>query len=214
MKNTLLLLTAACALTGCAGVQVSKTDIATGATNPRAIYIRSYADEAKFAGHHGGAGEQPIRHSLAPAAYSKALKEQLSKMAPAMVLADDETPTTGWLVETNLEVVDAGNPNARHLIPPGAGRSEVKLHVRVTDVSGRHRGSDVNDMGKGRGRGDVLYEFDLDGGSRLSGSLGTIYAPGWGYASTFDYKNAAERVYMALSVDPLNYGARQSPTIR
>jgi len=214
MKNTLLLLTAVCALTGCAGVKVAKTDIATGATNPKAIYIRSYADEAQFVGHHSHSGERPIRHSLAPAEFSKALKEEMEKMAPAMVLADDETPTTGWLVESNLELVDAGNPNARRLLTPGLGRSRVKIHVRVTDVAGGHRGADVNDMGKSVGRGRVIYEFDLAGGSRLAGPIGSIYAPGWGYATPFDYKNAAERVMMALSVDPLRYGGRQSPTIR
>lgn len=213
MKNTLLVLTAACALTGCAGVKVAHTDIATGATNPQAIYIRSFADETRFTGSQGG-GEKAIRHSLAPANYSLALKEQLEKIAPAMVLADDETPTTGWLVESNLEVVDAGHPNGRRLLLPGSGRSEVKIHVRVTDVRGRNRRGDVNDMGKGRGRGEVLYEFDLAGGSRGSGPLGSIYAPGWGYAPTFDYKNAAERVYVALSVDPMKYGERVSPTIR
>ncbi len=212
MKNTLLLL-ASCALTGCAGVQVAKTDIATGATDPKAIYIRSYADEAQFLGHQGG-GEAPIRHSLAPATFSKALKEELEKMAPARVLANNERPTTGWLVESNLELVDAGNPNVRHLLLPGAGASKVKIHVRVIDVAGAHAGADVNDMGKGRGRGNVLYEFDLDGGSNLTGSIGSIYAPGWGYAPTFDYKNAAERVYMALSVDAHKYGVRNSPTIR
>ena len=194
MKNTLLTLTAACALTGCAGVQVTKTDIATGATNPKAIYIRSYADEAKFVGHHGSPGERALRHSLAPAEFSKALKEEMEKMAPSAVLADDETPTTGWLVESNLELVDAGDPNARHLVAPGVGRSAIKIHVRVTDVAGRHHGADVNDMGKGVGRGRVIYEFDIAGGSRMSGPIGSIYAPGWGYASTFDYKNAAERV--------------------
>ena len=214
MKYTLLSLTAACALSGCAGVQVAKTDIATGATNPKAIYIRSFADSAQFTGHQGSPGEKPLRHSLAPAEYSKALKEQLEKLAPAMVLADDETPTTGWLVESNLEVVDAGNPNARRLLLPGAGASKVKIHVRITDVAGKSKRGDVNDYGKSRGAGDVIYEFDLDGGSRLTGPIGSIYAPGWGYASTFDYKNAAERVYMALSVDPHKYGTRVSPTIR
>jgi len=214
MKHTLLLLTAACAFTGCAGVKVAKTDIATGATNPKAIYIRSFADEAQFVGHHSHSGERAIRHSLAPAEYSKALKEELEKMAPARVLADDETPTTGWLVESNLEVVDAGHPNARRLLLPGAGRSEVKIHVRVTDIDGRHHRADVKDMGKGVASGNVIYEFDLAGGSRATGPIGSIYAPGWGYATPFDYKNAAERVMMALSVDPLRYGVRQSPTIR
>ena len=214
MKNTLLILTAACALTGCAGVKVTKTDIATGATNPKAIYIRSYADEAKFVGHHSDPGERPIRHSLAPAEYSKALKEELEKMAPAMVLADDETPTMGWLVESNLEVVHAGSPAARALLPPGVGRSHIEIHVRVTDLSGRHHRADVKDMGKGVGSGKVIYEFDLAGGSRATGKLGSIYAPGLGYATPFDYKNAAERVLIALSVDPMRYGERQSPTIR
>jgi hypothetical protein len=214
MKNTLLTLAAACALTGCAGVNVSHTDIATGATKPTAIYIRSYADEAQFIGHQGD-GEKPIRHSLAPANYSKALKEQLEKIAPAMVLADDETPTTGWLVESNLEVVDAGNPNARRLLAPGAGQSHIKIHVRVIDVKGKNRRGNVSDMGKsGVSASNVLYEFDLEGGSNMTGPIGSIYAPGWGYAPTFDYKNAAERVYMALSVDPMDYGTRQSPTIR
>ena len=214
MKNTLLLLTAACALTGCAGVKVAHTDIATGATNPRAIYIRTFADSAKFVGHHSHEGERAIRHSLAPAEFSKALKEELEKMAPAAVLADDETPTTGWLVESNLEVVDAGNPNARRLLTPGLGRSEVRIHVRVTDLAGKHHGADVKDMGTGVGRGQVIYEFDLAGGSRGTGPIGSIYAPGWGYATPFDYKNAAERVLMALSVDPQRTGGRTSSTIR
>ena len=214
MKNILLLLTAACTLTGCAGVQVSKTDIATGATNPRAIYIRTFADSAKFVGHHSHEGERAIRHSLAPAEFSKALKEELEKMAPARVLLEDETPVTGWLVESNLEVVDAGNPNARRLLTPGLGRSEVRIHVRVTDLAGKHHGADVKDMGTGVGRGQVIYEFDLAGGSRGTGPIGSIYAPGWGYATPFDYKNAAERVLMALSVDPQRTGGRTSSTIR
>jgi hypothetical protein len=214
MKNTLLTLAAACALTGCAGVNVSHTDIATGATKPVAIYIRSYADEAQFIGHQGD-GEKPIRHSLAPAAYSKALKEQLEKIAPAMVLADDETPTTGWLVESNLELVDAGNPNARHLVTGPSGQSRIKIHVRVIDVKGKNRRGSVSDMGKsGVSASNVLYEFDLEGGSNWTANIGSIYAPGWGYAPTFDYKNAAERVYSALSVDSMDYGMRSDPTIR
>lgn len=217
MKNTLLILTAACALTGCAGVKVVHTDIATGATKPHAIYIRSYADEAKFIGSHSNKGERAIRHSLAPAEYSKALKEELEKMAPAMVLADDETPTTGWLVESNLEVVDAGTPFWRGVngpLGPGFGSSKIRIHVRVTDVSGKRHHSDSKDSGKGSASGNVLYEFDLAGGSRGQGGSGSIYAPGFGYATPFDYKNAAERVLMALSVDPRVTGVRTSSTIR
>src|SRR5688572_24113744 len=114
MKHTLLALGAACAFTGCAGVQVVHTDIASGATNPKAIYVRSYiAEDAPFKGNHGHPGTRPIRRSLAPAEYSKALKEELEKMAPAMVLAEDETPEIGWLVESEIEYVHAGSPWVR-----------------------------------------------------------------------------------------------------
>ena len=217
MKNTLLLLTAACALTGCAGVKVVKTDIATGATKPRAIYIRTYADEASFIGQHSNEGERAIRHSLAPAEFSKALKEELEKMAPAAVLADDETPTVGWLVESNLEVVDAGTPFWRAVngpLGPGFGSSKIRIHVRVTDVGRRHVRIDSKDVSKSAASGKVIYEFDLAGGSRGQGGSGSIYAPGLGYATPFDYKNAAERVLMALSVDPRVTGVRTSSIIR
>ena len=217
MKHTLLALSAACALTGCAGVKVVHTDVATGATKPEAIYIRSYiAEDATFKGHHGHIGERPIRRSLAPAEFSKALKEELEKMAPAMVLADDETPTTGWLVESDIEYVHAGSPTLRAVpvvgTPGGVGRSTVKIHVRVSDVNGRYVSND-KDLSKG-GSGRVLYEFDLKGGSRMTGILGSVYAPGLGYAYIFDYKNAAERVYYALSVDPHAYGRRDAMTNR
>ena len=96
MKHTLLALGAACTLSGCAGVGITHTDVATGATNPKAIYVRSYiAEDAKFKGRHGGGeGNRAIRRSLAPAEFSKALKEEMEKMAPARVLAHDEEPTT------------------------------------------------------------------------------------------------------------------------
>ena len=62
MKYALLALSASVALTGCATVKVAHTDVATGATNPRAIYIRtSITDEARFKGNHGHVGEKPIR---------------------------------------------------------------------------------------------------------------------------------------------------------
>jgi len=218
MKYTLLALGAACAFTGCAGVKIAHTDIASGATQPQAIYVRSYiAEDAPFKGRHGGGGgNRAIRRSLAPAEYSKALKQELEKMAPAMVLAEDETPEVGWLVESEIEYVHAGSPTLRSLpvagTPAGVGRSHVKIHVRVTDVNGRVVTND-KDLSKG-GSGRVIYEFDLKGGSRGSGHLGSVYAPGLGYATPFDYKNAAERVYYALSLDPHGYGKRSSPTIR
>jgi hypothetical protein len=217
MKYTLLALGAACAFSGCAGVAVSHTDIASGATNPKAIYVRSYiADDAPFKGNHGSDGVRPIRRSLAPAEFSKAVKEELEKMAPAMVIADDEIPETGWLVESEIEYVHAGSPTLRGVPvagrPFGAGRSKVKIHVRVTDLEGRYV---TNDKGLSKsGSGRVIYEFDLDGGSNSTGMIGSIYAPGVGYATPFDYKNAAERVLYALSVDPHGYGTRSSTTAR
>jgi len=216
MKSTFLLLAAAVTLSGCAGVKVAKTDIATGATNPKAIYIRSFADEAEVRGYHSNAGETAIRHSLAPAEFSKALKEELEKMAPARVLAADETPTVGWLVESNLEVLDAGSPFWRAVNGPlglGFGASKVRIHVRVTDAQARRRSVDDKDSSKGAA-GNVLYEFDLEGGSRGQGGSGSTYAPGLGYAAPFDYKNAAERVFMALSVDRDRTGVRTASSIR
>lgn len=224
MKNVLLALSASLAVTGCATVKVAHTDVASGATNPKAIYVRSYiAESAKFKGNHGHAGEKPIRRSLAPAEYSKALKEQLEKLAPAMVLKDDEEPTTGWLVESDLVWVHGGSPTLR--ATPfgqlGAGRSFVRIHVRVTDLDAKNPNADAKkELAAGASKeiagqnGPVIYEFDLAGGSRLSGIDGSIYAPGIGKATPFDFKNAAERVMMALSVDAHNYGVRSEPVIR
>ena len=138
-------------------------------------------------------------------------------MAPAAVLAEDETPTVGWLVESNLEVVDAGSPGWRAVngpVGPGFGSSKIRIHVRITDVAGHHGRIDSKDVSKSSASGNVLYEFDLDGGSRSLGLAGSIYAPGLGYATPFDYKNAAERVLLALSVDPRVTGVRTSSTIR
>ncbi|HSH92534.1 MAG TPA: hypothetical protein VK968_00140 [Roseimicrobium sp.] len=218
MKYTLLALGAACTLTGCAGVGVTHTDVATGATNPKAIYVRSYiAEDAKFKGRHGGGeGNRDIRRSLAPAEFSKALKQELEKMAPAMVIHDNDSPEIGWLVESQIDYVHAGSPTARSVpvagTPGGWGQSRVIIHVRVTDVNGTYVSND-KDSGKG-GNGRVLYEFDIDGGSGITGAIGSIYAPGLGYSAPFDYKNAAERVLYALSVDPHKYGGRTSTTIR
>jgi len=212
MKNTLLAL-AACALSGCAGAKIAHTDIASGAYKPTAIYIRSYiADNAHFKGHHGDSGgEHAIRRSLAPAAFSKALKEEMEKLAPAMVVDADETPTTGWLVESNIEYAHNGSQTERALLwPIGVGHSMVKIHVRITDVSGSHYTAGDKDLSKG-GSGNVIYEFDVHANSE--GPIGCTYAPGLGNPEEFDYKNAAERVYYALSIDPQMYGTRTIPSI-
>jgi hypothetical protein len=224
MKQTLLVLSAAFALSGCAGVKVAHVDVATGATKPRAIYIRSYiADDATYKGRHennnqlpyGSDGEKAIRRSLAPAAFSEALKQQMELLAPAMVLADDETPHTGWLVESNLEWVHAGSPMLRAVLGPlGQGRSYVRIHVRITDLEHHHEWVDSKDVSKSSASGNVVYEFDLRGGTHLEGAVGSIYAPGLGYAEPFDFKNAAERVMLALSTDPFRYGDRSSPSLQ
>lgn len=228
MKNLLLALCSALPLllTSCAGVRVSHTDVATGATNPRSIYIRPFdVTYAKFKGWHHSSAEREIRRSLAPAEFANILKQELEKIAPAMVLKDDEVPRTGWLVEGDFEVVDAGQPTLRaapgNLI--GLGASHVVLHVRITDLDARgvsyveSKDTETGEVQREAVRsseGAVIYEFDVKGGSRATGKFGSITAPGLGYATQFDFRNAAERIYMALTPDRHRYGVRTSPTIR
>ena len=225
LKRSLLLLCAAVTLSACAGVKVSKTYVATGATHPRSIYIRPFSvTQADFRGHQGSSpGELELRRSLAPAEFADALQEELAKIAPAQVLKSNEVPRagSGWLVTGELQVVDAGSPTKRLFLGQfGAGRSHVVIHVRVIDVGRHHaRGyvgkNDVADdtlSPRSTRLGDVIYEFDVAGGSHLSGKLGSIYAPGAGYATPFDFRNAAERIMIVLTPDPYRYGARTSPT--
>jgi hypothetical protein len=218
MKHALLALSSSLLFVGCAGVKVVDTQVASGAANPRSIYIRPFDTAAtEYKGHHrGGPGEAPIRQSLAGRNFAESLKEEMEKLAPAMVIEDDEYPTEGWLVEGSLDVVNNGVPGARAFIPfdkLGAGKSKLLVHVRIRDMGGRYVSAD-KDAGKVGRRGDVVYEFDLAGGSRLSGHHGSIYAPGLGDAEPFDFKNAAERVMLALSTDPYRLGVRTSPVAR
>lgn len=208
---------AALVLTSCAGVRVVDTQVASGAVNPRSIYIRPFDIAAtEFTGHHaGGRGEQPIRQSLAGREMADALKIEMEKLAPAMVIDDNEQATQGWVVTGSLEVVDAGSNIGRALAGHvGVGRSKVRVHVRITDADGHVRHADDKDTSTVGQRGDVLYEFDLAGGSGITGPRGSLYAPGLGYSAPFDYKNAAERVMIALSTDAMRTGTRTSPTIR
>ncbi len=226
MKNCLLAIAATAAtvlLTSCAGVFVSKTYVATGAVNPRSIYIRPFSIEsAVFTGHHGHSeGELGIRRSLAPEALSIALKEELEKIAPTMILREGEVPKTGWIVEGVFDLVDAGDPKYRGIAQATAtlapGRSKVRLHVRVIDVERAGIAHDIDFKNFGGSDADtagVLYAFDLRGGSELSAAHGSIYSPGLGYATPFDFRNTAERVYNVLSPDPHRFGLRSSPTIR
>jgi hypothetical protein len=171
------------------------TNCGVGASNPRAIYIRPFCiDTAVFQGDEAlSDGEMPIRKAITPVEFANDLKEQLEKIAPARILKDSESPRTGWLVEGNFNLVDGGNPYARFFAGDfGAGRSELVLHVRITDVDHRR----------------VVYEFDMAGGSRFQGRHGTVRASGLGRATHFDLVNAAERIYLTLSANPYRYGER------
>jgi len=220
MKHLVLALSAAAPLllAGCAGVKVVDTQVASGAANPRSIYIRPFdASGAEYVGQHrGGKGERPIRQSLAGRLFAQDLKQELEKMAPAMVIESDERPTEGWLVEGTLDTVHGGSATGR-AVPladtAGLGQSKVKIHVRIRDLGGSNTWDD-KDAGKLSRRGNVIYEFDLEGGSHASGRHGGISAPGFGEPEPFDFRNAAERVMIALSVDPHREGIRQSPVIR
>ena len=114
-------------------------------------------------------------------------------------------------VEGELQVVDGGSqvwrgvPIAGKL---GAGRSGIITHVQVSQV-GRYAHSD----GKG-GTRDTIYEFDVAGGSRLTGRHGSVMAPGLGYSVPFDYRNTAERIYQTLEPDFARYGVRTSVSLR
>ena len=176
---------------------IHMTTCGVGAHEPRAIYIRPFCiDNATFTGDQTASdGEMPIRKALTPVSFAGTLKEQLEKIAPARVLKDDESPRTGWLVEGEFMLVDGGSPLGRFFFGHfGAGRSYLAMRVRVTDVV----------------TGTVAYEFDVSGGSRLQGKLGTVRASGLGRATPFDLVNAAERIYLALEPNADRYGTRSS----
>ncbi len=59
-------------------------------------------------------------------------------------------------------------------------------------------------------RGEVVYQFDMYGGSNLQGKLGTVRASGLGRSTPFDLVNAAERIYLVLSPNAFRYGTRSS----
>ena len=176
------------------------TNCGVGASRPRAIYIRPFCiDTAVFQGDVASSdGEIPIRKALTPVEFAGDLKEELEKIAPARILKDNESPRVGWLVEGNFTAVDGGSPLARFFFGSfGAGRSFMALHVKVTDVE----------------KGVVVYEFDMAGGSGYQGKFGTLRASGLGRAAHFDLRNAAERIYITLSVNPYRYAARSDATL-
>ena len=176
------------------------TNCGVGASGPSAIYIRPFCiDTAVFQGDEAlSDGEMPIRKALTPVEFAQDLKEQLEKIAPARILKDHERPRVGWLVEGQFDLVDGGSPLGRFFFGNlGAGQSFLALHVRITDVN----------------RGMVVYEFDMAGGSRFQGKLGTVRASGLGRATHFDLQNAAERIYLTLSANPYRYGERSNVSL-
>ena len=200
-------------------MHITRTEVATGAVNPPAIYIRPFSvDYARFRGYQSG-NESEVRKSLAPVEFAEALKEELSKLAPAMVIQPDEDPTTGWLVEGEFDVMNAGHPALRGT-PGGSvgwGRSKIAVHVRVTDVDRKvvvrdSKGAVTTSRAAWAKAGAVVYEFDVVGGARGGGASGSVYSPGLGNAMPFDFRNAAERIMLALSPDPFRYGYRSSPS--
>jgi hypothetical protein len=176
------------------------TNCGVGASGPSAIYIRPFCiDTAVFQGDEAlSDGEMPIRKAITPVEFAQDLKQQLEKIAPARILKDNERPRVGWLVEGQFDLVDGGSPLGRFFFGNfGAGQSFLALHVRITDVN----------------RGMVVYEFDMAGGSRFQGKLGTVRASGLGRATHFDLQNAAERIYLTLSANPYRYGERSNVSL-
>ena len=176
------------------------TNCGVGASDPSAIYIRPFCiDTAVFQGDEAlSDGEMPIRKALAPVEFAQDLKQQLEKIAPARILKDHERPRVGWLVEGQFDLVDGGSPLGRFFFGNfGVGQSFLALHVRITDVN----------------HGTVVYEFDMAGGSRFQGKLGTVRASGLGRATHFDLQNAAERIYLTLSANPYRYGERANVSL-
>lgn len=182
------------------GVRMVTANCGIGAIDPAAIYIRPFCiDTASFGGDVAlSDGEMPIRKALTPIEFAQDLKEQLEKLAPARILKPNESPRVGWLVDGEFQMVNGGSPAGRYFLgQAGVGRSTLAIHVRITDVRS----------------GAVVYEFDMSGGSRFQGKLGTVRASGLGRATHFDLQNAAERVYLTLSANPYRYGARANVSL-
>ncbi|HEX8372967.1 MAG TPA: DUF4410 domain-containing protein [Chthoniobacterales bacterium] len=193
-------------LVGCANVEVTKTYVASGATRPSNIYIRPFTVAgATFVGDHGPEGQKPIRQSLAPAELNIALKEELSKIAPAMIIDNNDIPEDGWIVDGNIDVVDGGSQPLRFFFGhAGAGRTTAMVHVRVTQA-----GSDIGiGDAKGGAPEGVLYAFDVKSSSKAAGPAGSVYSSGLGSSVMFDFRNIAEEVMLVLTPDPYRYGVR------
>jgi hypothetical protein len=90
-------------------VKVIDTQVASGAANPKSIYIRPFdATAAEFRGaHRGGRGERPIRQSLAGREFANILKQEMEKIATSSRarggrgadrrLASSRDPSMWWM---------------------------------------------------------------------------------------------------------------------
>ncbi len=201
-----LLSLATLSFVGCANVEVTKTYVASGDVRPSAIYIRPFVIEgADFTGDHGPAGERDIRQSLAPAELALALKQQLAKVAPTMIIDAGDEPEDGWVVTGNFDIVDGGNQLGRAIYGNlGAGRTKAVVHVRVLKAGNEHGRTDS----KSGSTDGVLYAFDVTSSSKAAGKFGSVYSAGLGSSVMFDYRNIAEEVARVLTPDPYKYGVR------
>ncbi len=188
-----ILLLAACAQTMIKKTYVSEAPV----TEPRSIYIRPFSmAKTDFRGDFGMTdAERELRKGQAAVKFARILQEEVAKIAPAMVIAEDEVAPEGWLIDGEMDVVDAGDRVGRAILGPlGAGRSTIAMHVRVTDVK----------------TGKVIYAFDVSGGSGLTGAKGSTGSAGVGLAESFDYRNAAQTIFRALSMDDRREGYRSA----
>jgi len=213
MKTILLALCPALLLAACAGpvVRITHTDVATGAVNPKAIYIRPFRIACAPFDVCTPSGNAPIRKSLAPVEFANNLQEELSKIAPARVLGAGETAPLGWVVDGEFVSVETGySPAWWNPLGDAVSRNScVKLHVRVRDVGSR--GEALSSAASSSGR--VVYEFDIQAGTK-AGSFGSVATPGLGYPLPFDFRNTAELIALSLTPDPFRYGYRNSPVQR
>jgi len=184
-------------LSSCAGARVSKTYVSTGAHSPEAIYIRPFTTDKLIAkGDFGSSGDRDLRIGQAPQEFARDLKVELAKIAPAVVINEDQSPQHGWVAEGEFDLINTGVRAVRGTVGfIGAGKSSIKMHVKVSDARS----------------GQILYAFDVQGGSGLTGPFGNTGAPGAGLAAAFDYHNAAETIMMALSIDGKNEAIRSTP---
>lgn len=188
---------AALLLASCAQTKIKTTYVSDAPVDdPRSIYIRPFATEnMTFAGDYGDTVSRDLREGQADVKFARILKQELAKLAPTMVLDDDEVAPEGWVIDGEFDVLDAGWRAGRAAAGwLGGGRSTIVLHVRVTDVESDR----------------VIYAFDLTGGSGLTGPTGSTGAPGLGLADGFDFRNAAQTIYEALAIDYRRYGHRSS----